>query len=1373
MLAQPLSRGGPAPGDGLVLQLPDADHRPRGRPGERLHHLFEARCDALAAAGQARHPAVHGATGLTSYPELDALANRLAHHLHGQGLRPGHRVALLLDRSAWSYAAMLAVLKLHAAYVPLDTSFPPERIAFIVQDAGVSRLLSQASLQPLLAACPVPVTLVDTLGAALAALPASRPEVALTGPPVDELCYVIYTSGSTGVPKGVPIDHAQVVNFVHVAAQTYGYRPDDRVYQGLTLAFDFAVEEIWVPLAVGATLLPNDSGASLLGTDLAGFLAERGATALCCVPTLLATLEEPLPGLRLVIVSGEACPRDLVTRWHAPGRLLLNAYGPTETTVTATLGRPEPGRPVTIGRPLPTYAIVILAPGLAEALPRGEVGEIGIAGIGVARGYLNRDEQTRRAFIADFIGIAHNHSQRIYRTGDLGRVNADGEVEYLGRIDSQVKIRGYRIELAEVESALLQQPGVAQAVVQPWQAPSGVVELVAYYTVRPGAATPAADALARQLRSRLPAYMVPAFYVPLPQMPMLASDKADRKALPPPQGARAGGAQRPHVAPNGELQQALAEPLAELLGRPTVSAEDHFFFDLGLNSLLLAQYCARLRRQPLTAQVAMRDAYAHPSVAALAAHLGTADAAAGSQATRAWPADTRPPHVARRSAYLATGLAQLLLVLGYVWLQAVLAWWAQEWVLHAPDVPTAWARSAGAGSLVFLSVAGLPVVLKWLLVGRWTEDEFPVWSWRYLRFWALKQLLRLNPMSALAGTPLHLAYLRALGCRVDGSAHVALIQMPVCTDLVSIGAQAVVEANVRLSGYRVEGGRVRLGPVEVGAGAHVGDGALLDIHTRMGPSSQLAHASSLLAGQQVPAGELHHGCPARHAGAARPVLAEHEAQAVASGQGVTPTRRLLFTAVQVALLVLLWLPLPFLLLRLLLGHQADAVPAWLNAPAWQVAAAAAALQLGAQALALVAHVVVPRLLWPALAPGRRHVLYGWRHALLRLGRAWGNSKAFNALFGDSSAVVHYLAALGWRFPGRVQTGSNFGMAQMHDCAALCEAGAGTMVSDGLVMLNADWGAHSFRLRPARLGAANFVGNAVIVPPDSRAGDNCLLATKVMLPVHGPMRQGVGLLGSPCFEIPRSVARDAAYAHLNEPAERARRLRLKNRANLRAALGLLAGQALASALLALLWWAVHEELAHQPVLFLLLLSALGYALLLALFIGLDHLSRGLRRLVPCEMSIYDPAFWRHERHWKQGLAGDSPLLAPLAGTPLRAWVWRCMGVRVGRQLFDDGASLTEKTLVSLGDHCSLGEQCTLQGHSLEDGVFKSGPVRLGHGCTVGAKAYVHYDVALADAAVVAPDAFLMKGERPAAGEHWQGNPAQPISCAAPVPPAPAR
>jgi len=357
-----------------ILRLPNVDHRVRWQPGERLHHLFEARCDALAHEGRASKVAVHSDDAVLTYAQLDARANQLARHLLATGIRPGDRVALLFDKTVHSHIAVLAVLKLHAAYVPLDPGFPPDRMAFICEDAQARVLLSVSRYRTVAASVAPTVLAIDELDAAIDRQPDTRltpQERQAAGGLASELCYVIYTSGSTGRPKGVPIDHNAICNFVRVAVETYGYRDTDRVYQGLTLAFDFAVEETWVPLLVGATLFPNQSGSSLLGHDLWEFLQSRQITALCCVPTLLATIEQDLPDLRLLIVSGEACPRDLVTRWARPQRRMLNAYGPTETTVTATLAELHPDEPVTIGRPLPTYAIVILDPDAPRGLAAG------------------------------------------------------------------------------------------------------------------------------------------------------------------------------------------------------------------------------------------------------------------------------------------------------------------------------------------------------------------------------------------------------------------------------------------------------------------------------------------------------------------------------------------------------------------------------------------------------------------------------------------------------------------------------------------------------------------------------------------------------------------------------------------------------------------------------------------------------------------------------------------------------------------------------------------------------------------------------------------------------------------------------------------
>ena len=415
-------------------------------------------------------------------------------------------------------------------------------------------------------------------------------------PTFDPVCYIIYTSGTTGNPKGVAIAHASICNFVRVAAELYGYAPGDRVYQGMTIAFDFSIEEIWVPLMAGATLVPARPGSTLMGDELADFLRERRVTVMACCPTLLATIEQDLPELRILLVGGEACPQNLVARWYRPGRRILNSYGPTEATVTATLTELKPDKPVTIGVPLSTYSIVILDPAEDKAVAPGELGEIGIAGVGLALGYMNRDELTMKKFIRDFLNIQNNPSGRIYRTGDLGRIDENGEIEYRGRIDTQVKIRGYRIELNEIEAVLLGLPQIAQAAVTTFEAEPGLVELVGYYAFKQGTELPR-DEISQALRSKLPPYMVPAFLEELPSIPMTLSNKADYKRLPKPQLARFSAAQG-YVPPKTENERILHAALAEVLRVDRVSTEHHFFDDLGANSLLMARVCATIRKNP-------------------------------------------------------------------------------------------------------------------------------------------------------------------------------------------------------------------------------------------------------------------------------------------------------------------------------------------------------------------------------------------------------------------------------------------------------------------------------------------------------------------------------------------------------------------------------------------------------------------------------------------------------------------------------------------------------------------------------------------------------------------------------------------------------
>ncbi|MFB0833643.1 AMP-binding protein [Arthrobacter halodurans] len=330
-------------GAGFVLRMAGADHSARWRPGMRLETLFERRCDELRAAGLSERRAVDGYRSLT-YDQLDQRSNRLARHLIGRGVNPGDRVALLFDDHVHAYAAILGTLKAGAAFVPLDPVFPEDRIAYILEDAGVNLVLTLSHLRARLPDTGVRVVCLDEDDRSIAAADRTRPGLRETAD--DALAYIIYTSGSTGRPKGIAVNHSSTCNFVLVAAENYGYRPGDRVYQGMTIAFDFSVEELWVPWMVGATLIPKPAGPALLGADLCRFLIEHGVTAMCCVPTLLATLDEDLPNLRFLLVSGEACPKDLVVRWHKPGRRFLNVYGPTERTTpssaTSVSGRWSP-----------------------------------------------------------------------------------------------------------------------------------------------------------------------------------------------------------------------------------------------------------------------------------------------------------------------------------------------------------------------------------------------------------------------------------------------------------------------------------------------------------------------------------------------------------------------------------------------------------------------------------------------------------------------------------------------------------------------------------------------------------------------------------------------------------------------------------------------------------------------------------------------------------------------------------------------------------------------------------------------------------------------------------------------------------------------
>ncbi len=1331
-----------ANGSDNILICHERDNTIRWRPGDRLHHLFEQRVDEFKKEQNNRHLAIDCLEGQWSYQALDERANQVARYLKLQNLGDGDVIGLLFDKSVYSYIAMLAVLKIHAAYVPLDPIFPENRISYIANDASLKSILTLSQFEMLALEADTSILCLDKLSKEIDTLAKSRLDETETGQATSELCYIIYTSGSTGQPKGVPINQASICNFVRVAAEVYGYQCADRVYQGLTIAFDFAIEEIWVPLIVGATLLPNQTGNSLLGSDLATFLLENKATALCCVPTLLASINEDIPDLRLLIVSGEACLQDLIKRWYTSERTILNAYGPTEATVTATLSRPKPNQAITIGKPLPTYSVIILEPGTKKILPFGKEGEITIAGVGVAQGYLNRQDQTQQAFIKDFIPIENNPSRLIYRTGDLGLINENGDIEYRGRIDLQVKIRGYRIELTEIESVILKIPQIAQAVVDTFEPYSGVKELVAYYTLQDDAGTFAQETLIAKLRTELPGYMVPSYYEHLDVMPLMASDKADRKALPKP-SKRMNTEQREIVKPQTPTESVLVGALADLLELDTVSTEDDFFDALGIDSLLIAMFGAAIRERLPNTDVSMRDVYAHLSIAKLAAHL---DSKPNVQHGESKVDKFRIPS---QLDYYTCGAVQLASYFLFVLFVTVLLQEVIPWVFAVKAPMDIYLRLSGFLAGLFFVWTSLVIAAKWIFFGAWKTEKIPIWSFKYYRFWLIKQIIQSSPMALFKGYPLYNAYLRLMGAKIGRNVVMECQITPLCADLLSIGDNTILRNDSVLVSYKARSNYIYTGPISLGNNVIVGEGSVVDIKTVMENGAQLGHASCLREGQTIPENKRYHGNPAEETSTN---FRFHDKKKVSSlRQVIYSLGQLLnnfFGVVPVFILLMAYL------VTITLPKDEPLTQPW----AGYILLVTTVISLCLFLVDLFLNTIIPRVLNRFLKVNRSYVLYGFHFMIFKMIQRLTNSATFNLVFGDSSFIVYYMKLVGYKLSRVIQTGSNFGLEHKHDNPYLCHFGSGTMISDGFSMLNVDESCTAFRLAKTAVGDDNFIGNNVYYPPQGKTGNNCLIATKAMVPIEGKMLENVGLLGSPCFEIPRSVERSPTIEPATKAVNRVQGVRKKNWHNLRTIIGFFISR-FAYAYITLLFfyalahsWIKLELLDRLIIINVFLIFSIGY------FIILERAAFAFGRMTPINVSIYNKKYWQVERVWK---SSETFLRGLWFGTPFRNIINRLLGIKQGKMVFDDGLYVSEKTMLEIGDYCNFNNGCVLQSHSLEDGIYKSDYIKVGSQCSIETKAFVHYGVTVGNDVVIGPDSFVMKGEHLANRTIWGNNPAKAL------------
>ncbi len=621
--------GGPERALAALDVLPEAERRTvveawnrTGAPhrGEsRIHALFEAQVERTPDAAAV----VFGDRSLT-YAELNARANRLAHHLAALGVGPDVPVAICVERSPEMVVGLLAVLKAGGGYVPLDPAYPGDRLRYTLDDSRPALLLTQDALRGRFADLGVPVLSLDADAPCWAGQAATNPGRADVAP--EHLAYVIYTSGSTGRPKGVMVEHRNVARLFSATDAWFGFGAGDVWTLFHSFAFDFSVWEIWGALLHGGRLVVVPLEVSRSPEDFYALLCREGVTVLNQTPSAfrqLVAAQAAVGGehaLRWVVFGGEALEPATLRPWFERNgdrrTRLVNMYGITETTVHVTY-RPveradaERSGPSPIGVRIPDLTTYVLD-ARGEPAPVGVAGELYVGGAGVARGYLRRPELTAERFVRD--PFSTDPGARLYRTGDLARWLADGSLEYLGRNDQQVKVRGFRIEPGEVEARLAEHPGVREAVVLAREGAGGGRQLVAWYV---GAAPLEVAELRAHLAARLPEHMVPAAYVHLESLPLTPSGKVDRRALPAPEGE--AFARRGHEAPAGEVETAVAEVWADVLGLERVGRHDHFF-ELGGHSLLAVRLVERMRRRGLHGDV--RTLFTTPTLREFAAAVG-------------------------------------------------------------------------------------------------------------------------------------------------------------------------------------------------------------------------------------------------------------------------------------------------------------------------------------------------------------------------------------------------------------------------------------------------------------------------------------------------------------------------------------------------------------------------------------------------------------------------------------------------------------------------------------------------------------------------------------------------------------------------------
>ena len=822
----------------------------------RLNEIFEYFVDKNPLA-----PAIISDSIYLNYLEVEAHSNKLARLLKKNGIGPGSLVGIYFHRSEKPIISILGILKAGAAYVPIDSTYPVDRINYILDYANISILLTEEGLQdnidknfPGKILSYNNYSLFDNFDPKRIL----RDEIKADN---NDLSYVLFTSGTTGRPKGIATEHRNVARFSEAFNKICEITPEDRIYQGFSLAFDGSVEEMWMALASGASLVVGKQEYSRLGDETADYMNKHQVTVFSTVPTFLNLIKKELINNRLLIVSGEPCPPFLVNLWSTNKRKMLNVYGPTETTVNTTVKECFPNQKVTIGKAIPGYETYILDENMKKTQP-GVAGELYIGGIGVAREYYNAPDLTEKAFVSNPFD-QNGTSLRLYKTGDLVK-EVDGEIHFITRIDTQVKIRGFRIELSEIEEVLQECSQIESAILNVYKH-DGQKMLAAY--VVPSVESDQFDSLPilSHLKKRLPVYMIPSSLDLLSELPTLASGKADRKNLPDPKTPLIDN-QRIIIPPENKIQENLLCCWKKILRNETISIQDDFFLNLRGASLGAVTMVSELR-DSFGYQLSIRDIYNHPTIEKLSQKI--ADISQSNE-EKCYKKQTKSAKkvflsipVWERYASSALQFISLIMIYLSVTIPATFAVWG---FLKVLDNTISLELFIGVGVTTLLfgypAILLLSIILKWIIIGRFKAGSYPLWGLYYYRWWIVSKIQKMSFRQGIEGTPLINIYYKLMGAKVGNN---TIIDTSMCSiyDLVQIGDNASIGTDSQIMGYRIENGMLIIGTTKIGDNCYIGNHCHIGINSEMKDNSVLDNLSALPENITLQKNKHYNGSPAQ------------------------------------------------------------------------------------------------------------------------------------------------------------------------------------------------------------------------------------------------------------------------------------------------------------------------------------------------------------------------------------------------------------------------------------------------------------------------------------------------------------------------------